>query len=37
MTRAENSKRFWKSYKGKEAKQKMKKPHTKKNKEENEK
>ena len=37
VTRAENSKRFWKSYKGKEAKQKMKKPHTKKNKEENEK
>lgn len=37
VTRSENSKRFWNSDKGKETRQKMKKPHTKKNKEENEK
>ena len=37
VTRAENSRRFWNSTKGKDAKQKMKKPHTKKSKEENEK
>ena len=36
VTRSENSKRFWNSTKGKETRQKMKKPHRK-NKEENEK
>ena len=36
VTRSENSKRFWNSTKGKETKQKMRKPHRK-NKEENEK
>ena len=37
VTRAENSKRFWNSTKGKDVRKSMRKPHTKKNKEENEK
>ena len=37
VSRSENSKRFWNSTKGKETRQKMRKPHSKKSKEENEK
>lgn len=37
VSRSENSKRFWNSTKGKETRQKMRKPHSKKVKEENEK
>ena len=37
VSRSENSKRFWSSTKGKETKLKMRKPHSKKVKEENEK
>ena len=37
VTRSENSQRFWNSTKGKETRQKMRKPHSKKVKEENEK